>query len=36
VGLQTSFLVAAAVCVTAILAALLSRSVRGLTVTHAD
>lgn len=36
VGLQTSFLVAAAVCVTAILAALLSRSVRGLTVTHGD
>jgi len=36
VGLQAGFLVAAAVALAAILAALLSRSVRGLTVTHAD
>ena len=36
VGLQAGFLVAGAVALAAILAALLSRSVRGLTVTHAD
>jgi MFS family permease len=36
VGLQAGFLVAGAVALAAILAALLSRSVRGLTVTHGD